>query len=306
MSDIPFQEKEFQSADELWDALRPTNKLVKSPGQLIYRGQENAEWGLIPSVLRRSPSNPATIAWDENITADRQVSTEIVLLETFAGFCDQVGVKIPNDSLKFRKNVLAAQRQTEYFTNPQSWPNPALIEVMALAQQHGVPTRLLDWTKNPYAAVYFAASGALSNVGKWGETTETDKLAVWVLNTDQISPFHRVTIVQPPGAISPHLAAQAGLFTVHPHGGGLGEPFNVIGLEHQFSILPDTPLMKLTIPVQQSARLNWLCAKIGITGASIFPGADGAGRAVMDTVNSWAAARHSSLYKAMNQNIKQS
>ena len=223
------------------------------------------------------------------------MSTEILLLETFAGFCDQVGVKIPNDSLEFRKNVLTAQGQSKYLIDPQSWPNPALFEVMALAQQHGVPTRLLDWTKNPYAAVYFAASGALSNVGKWGKTTETDKLAVWVLNVDQISPLHRVNFVQPPGAISSHLAAQAGLFTVHPHDGRRGKTFEIVGLENQFSISPDTPLMKLTIPVQESSRLHWLCAKIGITGASIYPGADGAGRAVMDTVNSWAAARHSPL-----------
>lgn len=116
----------------------------------------------------------------------------------------------------------------------------------------------------------------------------------------------RATVVQPPGSISPHLAAQAGLFTVHPHDGSREKPFKVFGLENQFSILPYTPLMKLTIPVQESARLHWLCAKIGITGASIYPGADGAGRTVINTVNSWAAARYNSLYKSMNQNIKQS
>ena len=54
----------------------------------------------------------------------------------------------------------------------------------------------------------------------------------------------KVTVVQPPGSISPHLAAQAGLFTVHPHDGSREKPFKVFGLENQFSILPDTPLMK--------------------------------------------------------------
>ena len=278
-------EKIFETAEGLWDSLSPTNELVAPPCKLIYRGQENAKWQLIPSILRDETRNKFGKYWSKKLFED-QIHLELFLLRRYVEYCDDIGIRIPNDSLKFRSKNLEISKQDRYYLNLKKWPNPKLLELMAFAQHHGIPTRLLDWTKNPYAAVYFCASSALSNVR---EPKEDQMLAIWVLNIEMIHLYPKVKVIHPPGSISHHLAAQSGLFTVQFHEGSRGKPFDIADLETDFSLLPINPLTKLTIPVAESIRLLELCAKIGLSAARMFPGADGAGRAVMDGINLWAA-----------------
>ena len=292
MSYEKFQIRTFKSAAKLWEALSPTKRLYERPCNVIFRGQANSSWKLIPTVLRDGDNNPASAMWGKGVKAEEQVFTEVRLLELFAEFCDQVGIRIPGDSPSFRNEILSSERQDLYIKQPAKWPNPGLIEIMAMAQHHGIPTRLLDWTKQPYVAAYFAATSALANAKQW---KRGDKLAVWALNIELINLYQRVKVVTIPGSVTPHLSAQSGLFTVHPHNGNRGGDFDVSGLEDEFSKLPNTPLLLLTLPVKESLSLYELCNRSGINAATIYRSIDGAGRAVLDNLNAWVVNRQQKL-----------
>lgn len=274
-----FREKHCETAEELWKLLCPTNRLFDEPCKLIYRGQADSSWELLPSVLRKEQQEQIELIFGGNTTAVEQMVMEALMLEFFCEYCDEAGERIPGDSMEFRDKFVSCRNMERFEFAKERWPGRELDVVIAMAQHHGVFTRFLDWTKIPYIAAYFAAAEALAKYGR-----NSDKqMAVWVLNRENIGLYQEfMRIAEVPGGTSPHVSAQSGLFTVPLHDGTRGTPRQEPKpLESIFGSLPNTPLMKLTMPVEQSAKLVRLCGKAGYSGAKIFPTLDGAGKAVM-------------------------
>ena len=134
-------------------------------------------------------------------------------------------------------------------------------EMLAIAQHHGLPTRLLDWTENPLVAAYFACREFQDEDG-----------AIYVLRTPKVlkeelvSPFEIDDVLRyRPRHITRRISAQRGLFTVHPNP---SEPLYV----------GDTDSLKVRrafIRKEYKNKLLWNLSRFDINRRSLFPDLDG-------------------------------
>ena len=149
---------------------------TRTNGTWLFRGQANSVWRLSPAAGR-----PQCVG--------------------------SAGYRRPDEYNLFKDFIREAKRYIENRFSTLEW--------LALAQHHGLPTRLLDWSTNPLVAAWFACENEASTANGVVHMINVPSLD----RRDDIEPFDPrlsdVVLVQVPPRVG-RITAQQGLFSLHP------------------------------------------------------------------------------------------
>ena len=157
------------------------------------------------------------------------------------------------------------------------------LKWLQLAQHYGLPTRLLDWTENAAAALYFACRrvdrhGLVGVLNPIDLNREVDSkkprvfdahldakvITPYLRLTGRINPRGRRTIAILPILNSERIVLQKGVFTLHGSRTFFLDAFDRKGR-------PETPLVCLPILKDVKERLLMELDRMGINEMSLFP-----------------------------------
>lgn len=292
----------FDDPSEFLARLRQSNdawwKNGSRASSWVFRGVGDADnWRLVPSAWRKTQNrlHPLIVkikAAELEIECDNGLNliarcyfewqaAEREALFQFAERANAAGFRV-NPKAYSKECSPLAMRRAQNFTFPSPPPD---IELMALAQHHSIPTRLLDWSENPMVAAFFAA---FSSAGR----EDARNICVWALDTSCAQQAEnrgsagrfRLRLHTPSRSENLYLHSQEGVLT------------ELLDAEKHFFEYDDWPsledafegmdsahpvLIGHTLDIEHVPRLLTLLEREGVNSAMLMPSLDHVSKSVM-------------------------
>ena len=250
----------------------------------IFRGVSVEDYELLPKSHRI----------DELHSISSQILSEFETIMRFYEISDLSGLQVPECYLRYSIKQIVYLANKMPYADKEYWPSEDIIPVAALAQHHGLPTRLLDWTYSFFIALYFSASGALKKLNK--DNIKRLNFAVYILNMQELKVasmlyersgnFFPFKIINPPYGTNEYLSAQRGLFTYWQENTRATknntDEMNRLPLNERLdhflkinSLNRDVKFHKIIIPYEFTTRIIRYCFSNDFNAARLFPDYNG-------------------------------
>ncbi len=209
-------------------------------------------------------------------------------LYQFAELANAAGFKVAGNALHPLQSPLL-RGEARGLRGDGEFPN---IDLLALAQHHGIPTRLLDWSDSPVVAAFFAVSPLV-------RPSAASRICVWALNTDELLRDYGGARMFGPHQVWVHRIARGDNPYLHSQGGvltellGAGRYFIENGawpsLEDVFAqVDSESPiLVGHLLEASEVPRVAVMLEREGVNNAVLMPSLDNVARTVLarwDTV----------------------